>query len=154
MTIIQKFKQMTVFTWALWWSIALATDFTEALQDFGWLQLRWHAENYPFLVTTLSKYGLPEWVSLVCYVGIILWMIGLTILFWRAAITPYAQRATWLSRVNLAFTVGLGLWFAFYLADQLVLDFSLEQNHMVQGNAMFISFIALYVLPDRLNAER
>ncbi|MEP3278328.1 MAG: hypothetical protein ABJN26_00090 [Stappiaceae bacterium] len=50
--------------------------------------------------------------------------------------------------MDSAFIISLGLWFAFFLADQIFLKFDLEQNHMVQGGFQLLCFFALYVLTD------
>lgn len=142
-----RFKQIMLLTWTLWWSIAFATDFLEALQRLGWFKLSWLSVNYPFLLTTLAKYGVPTIFAIVFYVGIILCLLIITILFWQVLLTP-VHHSQWQTRVDRAFIVSLSLCFAFYLADQLVLDFTLEQNHMVQGSMLFISYLAFYILPN------
>ena len=55
---------------------------------------------------------------------------------------------SWRERVNAAFIISLGLWFAFFISDQVVMMFDLEQNHMVQGGFQLLTFMAIHFLPD------
>ncbi len=42
------------------------------------------------------------------------------------------------------------LWWtlAFFISDQVVMMFDLEENHMVQGGFQLLTFIAIAYLPD------
>ena len=42
------------------------------------------------------------------------------------------------------------LWWtlAFFISDQVVMMFDLEQNHMVQGGFQLLTFMAIHFLPD------
>ena len=60
----------------------------------------------------------------------------------------------WKSRVNTAYVISLILWLAFFIADQIIMNFDEEQNHMVQGGFQLLTFIAIYWLPNKeLKAE-
>ncbi|MEX3008429.1 hypothetical protein [Hoeflea sp. TYP-13] len=147
---IAAFKRLLVVFWALWWLTTFLTDFIGALKATGFVAAPWFkVTNYPFLVSAIAPYDPPGWMAPLLYAGIILWSFTSTVLFIAAASTPLQPRHIWTRRVNAAFMVSLGLWLAFFLADQIVLKFDLEQNHMVQGGFQLLCFMALHLLPEK-----
>lgn len=146
---ISFFKWVIVAFWALWWLIAFLTDVAGGLKELGVFSPVWlSSTNYQFMLQTLAPFGAPHWLSAVFFIGIIAWSGTSTVLLARAALTPMQPQSRWKQRVNAGFIVSLGLWFAFYLADQVVMKFDLEENHMVQGGFQFLCFMALHLLPD------
>lgn len=66
-----------------------------------------------------------------------------------ASLTQY-DAPNWLPGV---FFVGIVAWsllsaLAFFISDQVVMMFDLEQNHMVQGGFQLLTFMAIHFLPD------
>lgn len=53
-----------------------------------------------------------------------------------------------LNRVNLAFIFSLSFWLLFFLADQLIMNFDLEENHMVQGGFELLCYMLINIVPD------
>ena len=146
---IPAFKRLIVLFWALWWLIAFLTDFFGALKETGLYAPYWLSHtNYPALVAATAPYHPPGWLAPLLFAGIIAWSFLATVFYIIAAATPYHMRDTWRRRVDNAFIVSLGLWLAFFIADQIVFKFALEQNHMVQGAFQLLTWLALYVLPD------
>ena len=142
------FKKIIVIFWAIWWLIALWTDIVGALAHLGLLHETWARDtNYPALVQSLSIYHLPAWLPPCLFVGIIFWSLLTTVLFCWASFGLNQKEQRWMQRARCAFIVSLTYWFAFFLADQLVMEFDLEQNHMVQGGFALLTFLALYLLP-------
>ncbi len=142
-------KRLIVVFWALWWSLAFLTDLLGAAKELGMLALPWlpHS-NYPGLVAALAPYQVPVWLPGFLFAGIICWSFLSSILLWLAVATPRRPLARWRMRVNRAFIVSLSLWLAFFIADQVVMRFDLEENHMVQGGFQLLCLLALYLLPD------
>jgi hypothetical protein len=99
-------------------------------------------------VTSLVQYDAPNWLPAVFFVGIIAWSLLSALAFIVAALTPAQPSQRWRERVNAAFIISLGLWFAFFISDQVVMMFDLEQNHMVQGGFQLLTFMAIHFLPD------
>lgn len=145
-----SFKKIIIVFWALWWITAAATDIFGLLAHFQWIDKPWAPDiNYAFLVTTLKTYPSPPWLVLILYIGIIAWSSFSASLFIFAALSLTQEKAIWLKRANWAFIVSLLLWFAFFLADQIVMKYDLEENHMVQGGFELLTFLSLYLLPDK-----
>lgn len=146
---IATFKRLIVVFWAVWWLIAFLTDFIGVLKVTGVVNLPWFkVGNYADILSTITPFHLPAWLAPILYGGIVIWSFASVVLFLRAAATSRQPLQRWQRHVDAAFIVSLGLWFAFFIADQIFLQFDLEQNHMVQGGFQLLCFIALYVLPD------
>ena len=142
-------KRIIIAFWALWWTLAFLTDFLGGLYFLNLFTESWvpHS-NYPILVTSLAQYHVPNWLPIVFFVGIIGWSLVSALAFIVAALTPRQPLQRWRAKVNAAFIISLSLWFGFFIADQVVMMFDLEQNHMVQGGFQLLTFIAIYLLPD------
>jgi len=143
------FKKIIVLFWTFWWLIALWTDAVGALAHIKILSRSWAPDmNYPHLVDSLNMYGVSSWVPPLLFILILLWsLISAGLFFWASLGLRY-RREIWMSRAEIAFIVSLTYWFAFFIADQLVMKFDLEQNHMVQGGFQLLTFLSLYLLPE------
>lgn len=150
-----RFKQAIVLFWGLWWLFAFLTDFIGGLEVLGVLSTPWFdGQNYPFLQKTLAPFGASDPVDVALFVGIIAWALLSTLLYAIAICTPMQDKNRWMRRVDRAFIVSLGLWLAFFLADQVVMNFDLEQNHMVQGGFQLLCYLTIYLLPDEVGSAR
>lgn len=150
---VDAFKRMLVGFWAVWWLLAFLTDFIGGLKNAGLVSAAWlPAANYPAVVSALAPYHVPAWLPVTLFVGIILWETISTVLLTVAALTPMRPQSRWRRRVNAGFIVSLGLWLAFFIADQIVMKFDLEENHMVQGGFQLLCFMAIHLLPRDADA--
>lgn len=144
----EQFKKIIIIFWALWWIIALWTDLIGVLAHNGWLVKTWAPDsNYPFLIASLKMYNPPDWLAPVSFAGIILWSLLSTLAFCWAALG--LGRPDWRHRADWAFIISISYWLAFFLADQMVMKFDLEQNHMVQAGFELLTYLTLYLLPSR-----
>lgn len=143
------FKKGLVIFWALWWLIALWTDIVGVLSHLGIIQASWAPDtNFPFLVSSLAIYHSPVWLAWLFIIGILSWSFVSSAAFVMASFCSAGSKQVWLKWVNLAFVISLGFWLAFFLADQMVMKFDLEQNHMVQGGFELLTFLAIHLLPE------
>lgn len=143
------FKKLIVLFWAAWWLIALWTDVVGGFAHLGLINASWAPDtNYPFLVSTLKMYQVPSWLPPSLFIGIIIWSLVSTLAFLWACFALGKTRAVWMRRAEIAFIISLSLWLAFFLADQIVMKFNEEENHMVQGGFQLLSYLALYLLPE------
>lgn len=151
LTQMLNFKKIIVVYWMLWWGIALITDVIGALVQFWLVKLNaeiWDT-NYPYLQTSLSIITDIRWLPPLLYAGIIVWMLLITLLFINAVAAIHKPRIVWFPRATKAFILSLGLWLVLTLADQLLLKFKLEENHMIQAAFELLTFLSLYLLPDK-----
>lgn len=146
---IKWFKKAIVLFWAVWWIIALWTDVLGGIAHLGLLTVSWAPDNnYPFLVQSLAMYHVPTWLEVILFCGIILWSLFIVVLFCKASAALGKTSAIWVPKANYAFIVSLCFWLAFFIGDQLVMNYDLEQNHMVQGGFQLLTFLALLLMPE------
>lgn len=143
------FKKCIVLFWAFWWLIAFWTDLVGALAHIGLITKPWAPDtNYPHLVASLKMYPGATLLAPFFYAAIIFGCFISAFLFCRAVLASHKPLDIYLKKVDLAFIFSLLFWFAFCLADQLVMKFDLEENHMVQAGFEFLSYLSLYLLPN------
>lgn len=142
------FKKILIVFWAIWWLIALWTDITGGMAHLGLLKASWAPDtNYPFLAASLAMYHVPNWLIATLFFAILVGSLVSTLAFFWACLSLNKDITIWMRRAEIAFIISITFWLAFFLADQLVLKFDLEENHMVQGGFQLLSFLALYLLP-------
>jgi hypothetical protein len=145
----QFFKKILIFFWATWWLIALWTDVTSGLTHLTVLNVSWAPDlNYPALVESLKMYSVPSWMPVFLFLSIILWALISTCAFLWASVGILQNNQIWRSRAQVAFIISLTFWLTLFLADQLVMKFDFEQNHMVQGGFQLLTYLAFYILPE------
>jgi len=143
-----RFKKIIIIFWTLWWLIALWTDVVGLLAHYGLLVKNWAPDiNMPFLIRSLEMYPLPSWAPLLIFIGILLWSMLSAVAFIWTCISLNKESRVWMRRADVAFFISICLWFVLFLADQMIMKFDLEQNHMVQGGFQLLTYLALYLLP-------
>lgn len=148
--IVETFKKIIIIFWTIWWFIALWTDFVGMFAHMGLIHQTWAPDtNYPFLVESLKMYQAPYWIPQLCFAGILLWSLLSTLAFFWTCFSLNQATAQWMKRADLAFIISLSFWLAFFLADQFIMKFDLEENHMTQGGFQLLTYLSLYILPSR-----
>lgn len=144
----ETFKKIIIIFWMFWWLIALWTDVVGILAHYGVLIKSWAPDtNFPFLVNSLKMYPLPTWAPLLLFIGILMGAFLASAAFVWTSFSLNKETKVWMRRADIAFVVSLSFWLAFFLADQLVMKFDLEENHMVQGGFQLLTYLMLYLLP-------
>jgi hypothetical protein len=144
------FKKIIIIFWTLWWFIALWTDVVGGLAHLKIINASWAPDmNYPSLVQSLEMYHVPLWLPAFLFIGIILWSFVISWLFLWTSLGLKRTDMIWMQRAQPAFITSLLFWLAFFLADQLVMKFDFEENHMVQGGFELLTYFALYLLPEK-----
>jgi len=145
MSLHTQFKRILIVFWGLWWLIACWTDIIGGVAHLGIVRASWAPDNnYPFLVKSLQMYNVPVWLPAFLYILIIIFSTISVVLFARA-IFAY-RKPDWLIKANLAFIFSLTYWLLFFLADQLIMNFDLEQNHMVQGGFELMCYLVINLM--------
>lgn len=146
-SITEYFKKILIIFWGLWWFIALWTDIVGGLAHLHILNATWAPDlNYPFLQKTLSMYHL-QWLAPLFFIAIILSLLICTVLFIWAIGGLNKEKVIWIKRANYAFIFSMSVWLAFFLSDQMLMQFDLEENHMVQGGFELLTYFAIHYLP-------
>lgn len=143
-----RFKKIIIIVWTIWWLIALWTDIVGGLAHFGLLVKSWAPDhNYLSLAASLTMYAVPQWLITFLFGGIIFWSFISALLFCWACFHLHKDSSIWMRYADFAFITSISFWFAFFLADQLVMKYDLEENHMVQGGMQLLCYLTLYLLP-------
>jgi hypothetical protein len=148
----RKAKLVLLLFWAAWLSIVLATNTCDALKALGVLNDSWTfaSGNFEFLRSVTAKHGTPDAVNILLFAGVIAWEALAMVLHWRAALR---FRAGDPSRIVPAFTVSIGLWGAFILADEIFISYDVEATHFRLLIAGVVSLMAVLLLPDERNPQ-
>ena len=143
-----NFKRLIVIFWCLWWLVAFWTDIIGAVSHLGMLKASWAPDsNYPFLVKSLKMYLENDLLPAVLFTCIVI-CSGISFLLFLKAVCMKYTKDKWYTNVNMAFIFSMVYWMLFFLADQIVMNYDLEQNHMVQGGFELLSYLAIHLLPD------
>ncbi|GGI91705.1 hypothetical protein [Legionella impletisoli] len=141
---MEPLKKIIIIFWAFWWLIAALTDIAGFLSHIDWLTEAWAPDlNYPFLVNSLKMYSVPNWLPPILYAGIIAWSSLIAFLFLQTSMSLFKSKEIWHKKADRAFLLSMTFWFVFFLADQLIMNYDLEQNHMVQGGFQLLTFFCL-----------
>jgi hypothetical protein len=143
-------KRSLLFFWAVWLSVVLATNVLDGCKALGWPGEGWSfaSGNYRLLAETTARYGTPAWVNGALFLGVIAWEGAAALLFWLAWLR-FRGREEGRRTVYAAFTLGLGLWSAFAVADEIFLSYALEGTHLRLFTAQLATLLAVELLPDR-----
>ncbi|KTD30918.1 hypothetical protein Lmor_3025 [Legionella moravica] len=148
------FKKVIIVFWAIWWLLAFWTDFIGMFAHMKLIQTSWAPDaNYPFLVDSLKMYQVSALIPQICFAGIMIWTFISSIAFIWACCALNMDTRRWMNRANTAFIISLSFWLAMFLADQLIMKFDLEENHMVQGGFQLLTYLALYILPSDAKSD-
>lgn len=134
--------------WSAWFAIVTVTNVTDGLKGAGILSGEWKfaSGNFELLVKTIAIYGLPRAAATMMFIGVIAWEALAAVLYCRAARdangTPTSQASA-----QLAAIVGVALFAAFVLADELFIAFptGMEATHLRIMAAQLISWLVVHV---------
>jgi hypothetical protein len=138
-------KRTLLAFWAAWWSVVFATNALDGMKALGLLPESWAfaSGNYSFLAQTTARYGTPGWLSALLFAGVICWEGLAAVLFWLATGTFRSG-----GRRYAAFTVGLALWLAFAVADEVFISYAVEGTHLRLFTAQLATLLAIELLPE------
>jgi hypothetical protein len=139
-------KRGLLFVWAAWLTVVVATNVCDGARALGLLPESWAfaSGNYDFLVKTTLRYAPPDWLNGLLFVGVVGWEAIACVLFWLAGLRfSSGNRGT----ARTAFAVGLGLWAAFMLADEICIAYLVEGTHLRLFTAQLVSLLVVELLP-------
>jgi hypothetical protein len=137
-------KRLLLLFWAAYFTIVLATNACDAAKAAGLLNDSWTfaSGNYLFVCETTARYGPPGWVNAALFAGVVIWEAAAAASFWWAALA-YNRRSSY-----AAFTIGLGLWAAFLLADEICIVYAVEGTHLRLLVAQLVTLLVIDLVRD------
>jgi hypothetical protein len=107
------------------------------------------------VVETTRIYGVPTPLVVVLFAGVVAWEGLATLVMWTAVRSlggpPEGSRA---DAVDRAFTVALGLFAAFVVADEFFIAYHVEGTHLQVFLALLASLLVVRLLPGAARAPR
>jgi hypothetical protein len=138
--------------WAAWYSIVVASNLCDAAKSLGGLPESWAfvSGNLALVRQTTAIYSVPAGIVDAMFGAVILWELAAAVLFASAAVQQSSSAQAW-PAAERALLVGIGLWSAFILADEIFIAFptGIEGTHLRIFVAHLASLIALGMLLPR-----
>jgi hypothetical protein len=147
-------KRSLLLFWSVWLTVVFTTNVLDGCKALGLLGDNWSfaSGNYRLLVETTARYGTPRWLNSLLFLGVIAWEGMATLLFWLAWLRFRGkEESRWL--LYTAFTVGLMLWSAFAIADELFIAYAVEGTHLRLFTAQLATLLAIELLPHGSTGE-
>src|SRR5262245_35169932 len=141
--------------WALWFSVVSASNAADALREAGLLRADWQfvSGNFTLVAESLSFYALSRSWAAVSFAVVLLFEVTASVLFWRAAMDRELRSPDAARRVLPPFFVGIALFCAFLVLDELLLLYrrfpDLETAHFAILSALLLSLLIVHVLGER-----
>ena len=130
----------------------VASNLCDAAKSLGWLPASWSfvSGNLAAVRQTTAIYGLPEGIVWALFAAAIVWELAAAITFAWATIQQGSNSGAWPASER-ALLVGIGLWSAFILADEIFIAFptGIEGAHLRIFIAHLVSLIAIRTLLPR-----
>ncbi|WP_421827401.1 hypothetical protein [Larkinella sp.] len=114
--------------WALYFSLVLGSNSTDALKALGLLPTDWvfASGNYALVQKVVGIYHSPVWLAGLFYTGVLVWQAVGAVLLWSAFAATVRQTSQYQTTAYRALTVTIGLWAAFILADEFFLAYEMS----------------------------
>ncbi|RCR65816.1 hypothetical protein [Larkinella punicea] len=114
--------------WALYFSLVLCSNSTDALKALGLLPANWvfASGNFALVQKVVGIYHSPVWLAGLFYTGVLVWQAVGAVLLWSAFAATVQQTSQYQATAYRALTVTISLWAAFILADEFFLAYEMS----------------------------
>jgi len=148
----QRLPRLILGFWAAWYLVVVASNVCDFAQWLGWLPATWPfaSGNLALVRKTTAIYGFPEAIATALFAAAIVWELAAAVAFALAARPQGSSVHAW-PAAERALLVGIGLWSAFILADEIFIAFptGIEGSHLRIFTAHLASLIAIGMLLAR-----
>ncbi len=133
--------------WALYFSIVMGMNAFDALKAFGLLSKDWKfaSGNYALICQATQTYRAPAWLNRVLFAGVIVWQTLAAALLWFAVYRWLSPWTTGYHATDAAFALGLALFAAFVLMDEVFKEYKSERDHMLIFAAQLLTLLAIHL---------
>lgn len=146
---IRTIQRGLILFWAVYFFMVWTTNVFDALKARGLFgpNLAYGSKNYEAIVKVTSGVG-PAWLPPLLFAGVLAWEGLAAVLFCWSWWVFRGVHQPGVRIMNTAFAVGLALWAAFNLADEIFIAYELEGTHRSLFAFQLLCLLALYLLPD------
>lgn len=143
-------KRLLLVFWSIWLTLVFTTNLFDGAKAIGLLADSWKfaSGNYRLLADATRLYDPPAWVNGALFLGVICWEGLAAFLFWRAWWNYRGGKRVGGRTVFLAFTVSLGLWAAFLVANEVLINYRIEAVFLGLLTAQLATLLAIELLPE------
>ena len=122
-----RIQAVLLLFWALYFSIVLSSNSTDALKALGLVPSGWIfvSGNFEMVQTVVGIYHSPPWLAGLFFAGVLAWQGWGAVLLWKAFAATIRQTQNHTAVATQALTVTIGLWAAFILADEFFLAYEM-----------------------------
>jgi hypothetical protein len=142
-------KRLLLLFWGIWFTVVFATNLCDAAKAAGILSESWSfaSGNYAAVCQTTAKYSPPAWFNSVLFACVLVWEAAAATAFWWGALAHRGQQTR---ALYAAFMIGLGLWAAFLLADEIFIAYGMAATHI----RLFVAQLVTLLVIELVGAER
>ncbi len=143
-------KRGLLLFWVLWLTVVCTTNGLDGLKAVGLLGAGWKitSGNYALIVQTTAIVSAAAWMNALLFLGVILWEGTAAVLFWRAWQSFRGRLSRNLRPMHTAFAVGLALWTAFVIVDEVLIAYAIDAVHMRIFIAQLGTYLAICLVPE------
>jgi hypothetical protein len=136
--------------WGLWYVIAFTTNLCEGFQELKIFPNTWQfaSGNLRAVTEATNTYSPSRRLPRLLFFGVLGWQLMAAFLFTAAIVASMFTGSVHAKTVNAAFIVGLGLWSAFMVADEMLKQYDVEHTHVLFFLAQLLTLVAIHVLPS------
>jgi hypothetical protein len=145
---VQRAPRLVVLLfWSLWLTVVTASNVTNALRVAQVLPTRFAfaSSNFQLIEAATAVYGAPRAVVWLLFAGVIAWEATAAALFWRALLRARAgdDQAAGERAAAAALATALGLFAAFMVADELLINYAIQATHMRIFIGLAVSWLVM-----------
>ncbi len=137
--------------WSSWFSVVFSTNLADGLRQAGLLPTEWRfaSGNFELIRQSIGIYSLGQSWAVFLFAAVVLVQLGAAALFWRAFLERDTGTRPDHPKVPQAFSLGIGLFAAFLVADELFIVYDrisgLETTHLLVLCGLLLSYLVIHV---------
>lgn len=138
-----------VIFWALWLGLVLLNNVLDGLRALRVVPPYWKfaSNNLQVIREAAGRYQVPRWLPEVLFLGVVLWELGILILFGLVVVRSLTTEELALGTINAAFAGSIALLAAFIIADEIFQLYDLEHTHVLLLIAQVVTVLAVHLVP-------
>ncbi len=134
--------------WASYFTVVFGSNAGDALKELGVVgaSFAFVSGNYALMYRVTRIYSVPSAGVGALFAGVLAWEVAAAVSFWRAFFSC-VRDGRQAEGVNTAFALGLGLWAAFILLDEILIAFEipgLETTHLALLSTQLLSLLVFH----------
>lgn len=137
--------------WSSWFSLVLASNLADGLQHMGVLPTEWRfvSGNLSLIRQSIDIYSLTMTSAAILFGAVVAVQLAAAVLFWRAFLDPDSVARPDDRKALQAFSLGIGLFAAFLIADELFIVYErlagVATAHLLILCGLLLSYLVIHL---------